>query len=72
MILIALIIVSLILTVLFIITIAFMVGEKLQVFLVKTLMSDDEVYQAYNLAMFALLFGIMFVASAATYNTFIR
>lgn len=72
MILFILIAISLLLTILFVILLAFMVGEKLQVFLVKTLMSDDEVYQMYNLAMFTLLFGIMFVTSAATYNTFIK
>ena len=72
MILFLLVVTSLILTMLFIILMAFMVGEKLQVFLVRTLMSDDEVYQSYNLAMFAILFALMFVTTTATYNTFIK
>lgn len=72
MILFLLIVTSLILSMFFIIFMAFMVGEKLQVFLVRTLMSDDEVYQSYNLAMFGILFALMFVTTTATYNTFIK
>lgn len=72
MVLTILIFISLLLTLLFVILMAFMLGEKVQVFLVRTLMSDDEVYQAYNLAMFSILFVVMFITSSATYNTFIK
>jgi hypothetical protein len=72
MVLAILLFVSLILTFLFIITISFMLGEKVQVFLIRTLSSEDEIYQMYNLAMFTILFFTMFIASAATYNTFIK
>ena len=72
MILFLLIITSILLTVLSVILMAFIVGEKLQVFLVKTLMSDDEVYQLYNLVMFLILFSTYFILTSATYNTFIK
>ena len=67
-----LILTSILLTVLSVILMAFIVGEKLQVFLVKTLMSDDEVYQLYNLVMFLILFSTYFILTSATYNTFIK
>jgi hypothetical protein len=72
MVLLLLILISLILTFLFIFSIAIIVGEKLIVFLVKLYMSDDEIYQMYNLAMTTLLFCTMFILTAATYNTFIK
>ena len=72
MILFLLILTSILLTVLSVILMAFIVGEKLQVFLVKTLMSDDEVYQLYNLVMFLILFSTYFILTSATYNTFIK
>ena len=67
-----LILTSILLTVLSVILMAFIVGEKLQVFLVKTLMSDDEIYQLYNLVMFLILFSTYFILTSATYNTFIK
>ena len=72
MVLFLLIVTSILLTVLSVILMAFIVGEKLQVFLVKTLMSDDEVYQLYNLVMFLILFSTYFILTSATYNTFIK
>ena len=72
MILFLLILTSILLTVLSVILMAFIVGEKLQVFLVKTLMSDDEIYQLYNLIMFLILFSTYFILTSATYNTFIK
>jgi len=72
MVLLTLILISLILTFLFIFSIAIIVGEKLIVFLVKLYMSDDEIYQMYNLAMTTILFCTMFILTAATYNTFIK
>ena len=63
---------SILLTVLSVILMAFIVGEKLQIFLVKTLMSDDEIYQLYNLVMFLILFSTYFILTSATYNTFIK
>jgi hypothetical protein len=72
MILFLLILTSILLTVLSVILMAFIVGEKLQVFLVKTLMSDDEIYQLYNLSMFLILFSTYFILTSATYNTFIK
>ena len=72
MVLFLLILTSILLTVLSVILMAFIVGEKLQVFLVKTLMSDDEVYQLYNLVMFLILFSTYFILTSATYNTFIK
>jgi hypothetical protein len=72
MVLFLLIITSLILTVLSVILMAFIVGEKLQVFLVKTLMSDDEIYMMYNMIMFFILFVTYFILTCATYNTFIK
>jgi hypothetical protein len=72
MILFLLILTSILLTVLSVILMAFIVGEKLQVFLVKTLMSDDEIYQLYNLVMFLILFSTYFILTSATYNTFIK
>jgi hypothetical protein len=72
MILFLLILTSILLTVLSVILMAYIVGEKLQVFLVKTLMSDDEIYQLYNLVMFLILFSTYFILTSATYNTFIK
>lgn len=72
MILLLLILISLILTFLFIFSIAIIVGEKLIVFLVKLYMSDDELYQMYNLGLTTILFAVMFIATSATYNTFIK
>ena len=72
MILFLLILTSILLTVLSVILMAFIVGEKLQIFLVKTLMSDDEIYQLYNLVMFLILFSTYFILTSATYNTFIK
>jgi hypothetical protein len=72
MVLFLLIVTSILLTVLSVILMAFIVGEKLQVFLVKTLMSDDDVYQLYNLGMFSILFFTYFILTVATYNTFIK
>ena len=72
MVLFLLILTSILLTVLSVILMAFIVGEKLQVFLVKTLMSDDEDYQLYNLVMFLILFSTYFILTSATYNTFIK
>ena len=72
MVLFLLIVTSILLTVLSVILMAFIVGEKLQVFLVKTLMSDDDVYQLYNLVMFLILFSTYFILTSATYNTFIK
>ena len=72
MVLFLLILTSILLTVLSVISMAFIVGEKLQVFLVKTLMSDDDVYQLYNLVMFLILFSTYFILTSATYNTFIK
>lgn len=72
MVLFLLIITSLILTICFLFLVAIAAGEKFIVFLVKTLMSEDEMYQMYNLAMFTILFTTMFIATAATYNTFIK
>jgi hypothetical protein len=72
MILFLLILTSILLTVLSVILMAFIVGEKLQVFLVKTLMSDDVIYQLYNLVMFLILFSTYFILTSATYNTFIK
>jgi hypothetical protein len=72
MVLFLLILTSILLTVLSVISMAFIVGEKLQVFLVKTLMSDDEIYQLYNLVMFLILFSTYFILTSATYNTFIK
>jgi hypothetical protein len=63
---------SLLLSVLFLFLVAIAAGERFIVFLVKTLMSEDEMYQMYNLAMFTILFTTMFIATAATYNTFIK
>ena len=72
MVLFLLIMTSLLLSVLFLFLVAIAAGERFIVFLVKTLMSEDEMYQMYNLAMFTILFTTMFIATAATYNTFIK
>ena len=72
MILFLLIITSLLLTVCFLFLVAIAAGEKFIVFLVKTLMSEDETYQMYNFGLTVILFAIVFMTTAATYNTFIK